>query len=150
MRQADRVGGAFLLFLAGFIIHQSLKLPMRDEYGPGSAVLPLWLGIILAGLSVLLLASTFTKVANDSNPFPDRATVKQLSVILGLAIVSSYLVKFIGMTIATTLFMGLILFYLEPKRTKLNIVMTAVTPFFVWFVFRVWLGLFLPMSPLGF
>lgn len=150
MKRADRVAAILLLFFAGFVMILALDLPYWKEFTPGSGFFPLWLGILLAVCSLLLLSGTFSPGADDRRWLPDRQEAIQIGVITVLSIVGPLLAYAIGMVLASAVYMAAVLWYLEPKRTVLNAVVTLSTPVVVWLLFVAWLAVPLPRGPLGF
>jgi len=49
MRFADLLGGVVVLLFGLSVVFFSSQLPYTSEYGPGPGLLPLWLGVGLAG-----------------------------------------------------------------------------------------------------
>ena len=57
MRRADLVGAVILfVFGAGFALTAALRYPYWGANGPGSGFFPVWLGIAMAALAVVLFA----------------------------------------------------------------------------------------------
>lgn len=144
MKRADRIASAFLLFLSGFIVLQSLHLPYRDTFGPGSAFLPIWLSVLLAGCALALLISTFMPAPAETDQGSSPKEFEQFLVIVGLTIGAIVLTNLVGMIISAALFMGTSLIYLDRKHKLRNVILTLVTPVFLYFLFNIWLGVPLP------
>lgn len=129
---------------------RAFKLPMWAGRTPGGGFFPLWLGILLAVCATVLLVGTLTDKGPDKNWLPDRRELTEVAAVTVISIIGPLLAYAIGMILASAVYMAVILWYLEPKRTVLNAAVTLCTPVVVWLVFVFWLAVPLPRGPLGF
>lgn len=150
MRRADQVGAILLLAFAAFVIHQASRLPYRADYGPGPGFIPLWLGIILGGCSIALLAGA-RKRRDDRPVFTDRAGVVRLVWIGVATLLLTVAMPIVGTAVAIGLFMGGLVWRMSPAPSWVTVLSLAVlTPVGVHLLFVRWLGVPLPKGLLGF
>ena len=150
MRRADRVGAIVLLALA---VAYSATAARRYTYwnasGPGSGFLPLWLGVALAVLAAVLLVSA----VRQPDPGPAWAprghgAVRFLVVILATA-AFIVVMPFLGMTLTTALFLGVLLKALEGRSWPTTLGVAVGMAAANWAVFVRWLGVPFPTGVFG-
>jgi len=109
--KADRLGSTLTLGLGLLLIQQGINLPPGKEGAPGPGFFPVWIGIGLIALSlVLLLRPTTDQKTRDLLPRKDEAF--RVAWVLALLIFYTLLLKPLGFIIATfLLFLGLLQFY---------------------------------------
>lgn len=150
LKRADQVAGLLLLLLSVYVIYTGLGYGYWVETAPGPGFMPLWLGIALGICSILLILGTLAPDANNARWLPEGEAAKQLFFVVGLSIVTTILTFWVGMVIASGLYMAAVLFYLEPTQKKQNTIISILTPVLVWALFSYWLRVPMPTSPLGF
>ena len=151
MRSADRIAGAALLALAvAFAVFALRRHAYWGENGPGPAFLPFWVGLVLAVLAMLLLVGALR--SKDPGPpwLPDRTGLVRVGIVLGATIAYIALLGALGMTIATALFLVVLVRWpdRQPWRTAIGVAIVVAALNYV--VFVRWLKVPLPEGPLGF
>ena len=145
------MGAIILLALA---VAYSATAARRYTYwsasGPGSGFLPFWLGIALAILAVILLVGA----VRERDPGPAWAprghgAVRFVVVILATA-VFIVLMPLLGMTLATALFLTVLLKALEGRSWPTTLGVAVGMAVANWAVFVRWLGVPFPTGFLGF
>ena len=150
MRSADRVAAVALIALAAWFVAIGRRFPYwRHETGPGSGFLPVWLGIALAVLAVLLFVNAGGTASGDGRWIPDRAALRRLALILGASVVFVAVMDAVGMIVGTALFLVFILRVVERYRwtTVLGVAVAAAAANYV--VFTYWLRVPFPTGFLG-
>lgn len=151
MRRADRVGAIILLALA---VAYSATAARRYTYwsasGPGSGFLPFWLGVALAILAVILLVGA----VRQRDPGPawtprGHGAVRFVVVILATA-AFIVLMPLLGMTLATALFLTILLRALEGCSWTTTLGVAVGMAAANWAVFVRWLAVPFPTGVLGF
>ena len=151
MKKADLITGFVLLALSGYVVWESWMMPASATFGPGSGFLPLWLGILMAVLSVMLITGTsFRKPDPDEQaPFPvGQALTRVSAVIVGLAIYIS-LMEVLGFVLNTFLFVSYLMLAVEREKWKLAGVVALLTTAGLYIIFQVLLRITLPKNMFG-
>jgi hypothetical protein len=151
VRRADRIAGAVLLAFAVAFSAGALKFyPYTGPGGPGSGFLPFWLGIVMAVLAGMLLASGLR--APDPGPewLPRGEGRKRLLIVLGVTIALVALLKYLGMILGTALFLVVLLRLIDRSPWPLALGVAALTAGVNWLVFSHWLRVPFPLGVLGF
>jgi putative tricarboxylic transport membrane protein len=150
MRSADRVAAVALIVLAAWFVAIGRRFPYwRLETGPGSGFLPVWLGIALAVLAILLFVNAGGTASGDGRWLPDRAALRRLALILGASVVFVAAMDAVGMIVGTALFLVFVLRVVERYRwtTVLGVAAAAAAANYV--VFTYWLRVPFPTGVLG-
>jgi hypothetical protein len=149
MRSADRVAGVALILLAAWFVALGWRFPYwHPDTGPGSGFLPVWLGLALAVLAVLLFLN-----AGGETPgvtwVPGRVALRRLALILGASVVFVVVMDAVGMIVGTALFLVFVLRVVERYRwtTVVGVAVAAAAANYV--VFTYWLRVPFPTGFLG-
>ena len=151
MRSADRIAGAALLALAVAFSAGALKAyTYWGENGPGPAFLPFWLGAVMAVLAAALLVGALR--SRDPGPawLPSGDGLRRLVLVIVATAAFVALLDVIGMTIATVLFLLVVMRVLDRQRWPLTIAVALAVAGLNYLVFARWLHVPLPVGPFGF
>lgn len=152
MKKADLITGCILLVLSGFVIRESWLMPPSATFGPGPGFLPFWMGVILAGLAVILLLTAWGRKVAPAEPpvFPGRKALTAVGLaLLGLALYTVLMAP-LGFLANTLLFVAFLMGVVQREKFKLTAGVAVLTTAGLYIVFHVLLGITLPRSPLGF
>ena len=136
-----------LLFVAlgGLWIARAATMPLWDGFAPASGFMPLWYGILLVALAGMIGA---TNIVVHHAAKPEEPIGKPLIVLAALAaaIVGVPLVGF-----ALSIFLLMLVLFVAVERLPLlrSMLVAAVASAVLYLVFRTWLGVPLPVGPLG-
>ena len=148
--KGDVVSGAVLAALGVFIISEARQWTYSSPEGPGPGFLPLWYGIAMVVLSLVLIAGSFMRSVPDAGkPVDWRGVGRALTVWTAFA-GCVVLLKMTGFLIALgllTLFVVAVM-YGKPLKVALAVAAGNAAGFYLVFPFA--LGVSLPVGPLGF
>ena len=153
MKKADQWSGTFLLLLAAVMIGAASGLPYGNVHNPGPGFFPLWLGVIMAGMAIGLIAqSTLTTKSGQTLRGILEADVRWGKVLLVLAALILYasLMDYLGFLAVTFLLMVALLRFIEPQPWKAVIGWALVGSVGSYLIFEVWMKLRLPKGFWGF
>lgn len=122
----------------------SLRMPLWEGFAPQSGFMPLWYGIILVALSGLVIVNLLRqKEAPSEQPIgkPLMVLVSFAAVIVGLSV--------IGFGPAVFLFLLFLFALVERLPILTSLLVAAATTAILFLIFRTWLGVQLPIGPLG-
>lgn len=152
MKKADLITGFVLLALSGFVIWESLQMPASLTFGPGSAFLPFWLGVLMAALAALLILGAWLRKADpqEKPPFPGgKALLRVTLVMVGLA-AYIFLMEILGFLLNTFVFVAYLMLGVEREKWMLTGMVAVLTTAGLFLIFQVLLGITLPKSMFGF
>lgn len=152
MKKADLVTGVILLTLSGYVIQESLRMQPSASFGLGMGFLPLWLGLTLAVLAVILIVSAWRRLRDpkDRSPFPAKKAC--ISVALVLAGLAGYifLMEWLGFIVDTTLLVAFLLKGVERERWPMTLMVAVLTTAALYIIFQTLLTIGLPKNMFGF
>ena len=153
MKKADLITGFVLLVLSGYVIWESWQMPQSATFGPGVGFLPLWLGILLAILSIILIISGWSRklTEQDKKPvFPGGKALLGVGLVLvGLA-AYIMLLEVIGFTADTFLFVTYLMAFVERQTWWRTIATAVITTGGLYTIFEILLKITLPSNMFGF
>ncbi len=151
MRRADQVGGLALLVFAVAYSGAALRwYPYRGDTGPGPGFLPVWLGVAMAVLAVLLFAGA-TRSTRPGVPWLPRGKgLARLLVVFGATALLTALMNVVGMILGTALFLAGILRFLEGYPWGHTLGIAAGIAVVNYLIFTYWLQVPFPVGVLGF
>jgi putative tricarboxylic transport membrane protein len=151
VRRADQVAGWVLLVFGLWYAAVALaRYPYWSPTGPGSGFLPVWLGGAMVILALLLVATAGRASDDGGSWLPRGHGLARLVAVVAATALFVALLRALGMSLATMLFLTGILKFVEgyPWRHALSIALavTAVN----YLVFTYWLRVPFPTGVLGF
>lgn len=151
VRRADQVGGLLLLVLAvGYTAVALRSYPYWGATGPGSGFLPVWLGVAMGILALLLFLGAIRAGPPDARWLPGGRGFVKLVVVLAATAAFAALLDVIGMVVGSGLFLFGILRFLEGYRWLTSLGIAAAAAAVNYAVFTYWLRVPFPVSVLGF
>lgn len=152
MKKADLITSCVLLALSGFVIWESQRMPPSATFGPGPGFLPFWIGMIVAGLAVILfLTAWFRRVdANEPPLFPGRKALTAVGLVLLALALYTIFMEPLGFLANTLLFVAFLMAVVQRKGLKTAAAVAVLTTAGLYVVFHTLLGITLPRSPFGF
>jgi hypothetical protein len=145
VRSADRITAVLLFATAiAFAIAALKQYSWWGPGGPGSAFVPFWLGLVMAGLALVFL------VRSLRNPYPGHAWLprgegrRDLLVVLGVTVAFVGLLNVTGMVIGTALYLLVLVRYLGRHPWWMTAAIAAAAAGFNWLVFVRWLRVPMP------
>jgi len=149
----DEVIGGILIFLFGAVtVYFSLQMPMGTFRAAGSGLFPLGLGILLMGLSIVLLIKAYVqgRPVREKKPLSEvPRSVKQVVFFMGAIALATLLFKQLGYPLMWFLLLFALLRILRVRRWALNLSLCFLTATGAYFLFVLWLQIPLPKGWIG-
>src|SRR5256714_12172189 len=148
-KSGDLWSGVALAALGVYIIVQARQWEYLGSDGPGAGFFPLWYGVAILGLSVVLIVSTLRRGSGGGNPIAWARLGRAFSTWVSLA-VSVALFKPLGFVISFALLTYFIVavMYRRPLAIAALTAVASAAGFYL--VFDRALGVPLPVGVLGF
>lgn len=150
IRNGDIVSGAVLAGLGIYIISEARAWEYMGPDGPGPGFFPLWYGVTIVALALLLTATSFAQRIREAEAQLDwRETGRALAAWAGLAVCVG-LLKMLGFLLAFGLFNFFLVavMYRRPLGQALAVAMGMSAGFYL--VFPLALNVELPTGVMGF
>jgi putative tricarboxylic transport membrane protein len=150
-KRADAIAAIILISFSGYVIIESLTMPIYAQYGPGPGLFPLGLGILLAVLSVALLWDGINPGKTDKpSPFQEKKGLVSITLaILGLVGYAILITK-LGYLITTFLLVIFLMMVVARDKVKTTALTAIGVTLLLYLIFEVGLHMRLPKGPFGF
>jgi hypothetical protein len=148
-RTLELVVAAILFVLGGIVIADSLRLGARwAEDGPQAGYFPFYIGLLICVPAAVVFWRALGDTARARKSFVGRDALRQVMWMLVPSIVYVALIKFVGIYVASTVFIGFFMRRLGryPWVTTLAVSIGVSVVFFL--LFETWFRLPLPKGPL--
>jgi putative tricarboxylic transport membrane protein len=151
MRWPYRVAGVMILGLGVFVTVNALGLRYYTSIGPGPGFFPFWLGVVLCGLAVAMLAGT---LAGRQEPvkgpfFASAMGYGRVGAVVLCLLAATLLLNRLGFCLAMLAIDFFLLRIVGRHGLILSLVLALIGSFGVYFVFTHWLTVPLPPGLLG-
>jgi len=148
--RGDLIAGLSVGSFSAFVFYQASHLPYVSEFGPGPGFFPIWLGIALFSLSVLLVFKAFLLPGSREGTGASWNAIRRpLVTSLGFLAVVAFLNR-LGFILSFALLTFFLVFVME-RRSLFSacwVMLGAALGFYL--VFVIFLGVPLPVGPWGF
>lgn len=151
MRRTDQVSGLVLLVFAIWFSAVAWKYyPYWGDTGPGSGFLPVWLGVAMGVLALLLLVGAMRREGPGGSWLPEGDGLRKLLIVLGATGLLIATLNVVGMILGTAFFLVGILRFLERYPWRHTVGIAVGTAVVNYLIFTYWLRVPFPVSVLGF
>ena len=148
MQKAERVVAALCVLLGLGIVWQAWGMEYLTSIGPGPGFFPLWLGLLLTGLSVAWLLSVMRRSAeaHERHFLPEGRGLRRVLLVMGAIVAVGLAMESIGFQLSMCAFVAFVLTALGWRRWGLTVVLSGVLSFGVYHAFTRWLDVNLPQA----
>ena len=135
---------AFFVALGLLWVGAAIRMPLWEGFAPQSGFMPLWYGVILIGLTGVVLINLFL----DKEAKPEEPIGKPLIV---LAVFAAAIAGLEPMGFGPAIFLMLLFLFVLVERLAIlpSVLVAASTTAVLFLIFRTWLKVTLPIGPLG-
>ena len=134
-----------------YVAFEALKLPYVSEFGPGPGFFPLWIGIGLTLLSLLLIvANLFASAAPERSKSQSRTAIGRALVGWSGLMLAIGLLHWLGFGLSLALLAAFLVLALEKRSPCVAISVAFGLALGFHAIFVLALGLSLPAGPWGF
>jgi putative tricarboxylic transport membrane protein len=148
LKKADFWSGLALAGLGTYVVVEARGWDYLTPEGPGAGFFPLWYGIAMIALSLVLVAGS-VRGRGERGPRDTLGITRALALWVALA-VSVGLLKVIGFAASFALLTFAVITWLYGKRWTLAAAIGIASGAAFYLLFVVALGVSLPAGPLGF
>ena len=140
----ELVLAAFFVALGLLWVGAAIRMPLWEGFAPQSGFMPLWYGVILIGLTGVVLINLFL----DKEAKPEEPISKPLIV---LAVFAAAIAGLEPMGFGPAIFLMLLFLFVLVERLAIlpSVLVAASTTAVLFLIFRTWLKVTLPIGPLG-
>jgi putative tricarboxylic transport membrane protein len=152
IKKDNRIVGFFFLAIGIFFALYSRTVEIGTLIEPGPGFLPFFGGLTLAVMSIALLLKTSLKKMDELRPafFPQRDSWKRVLLVFLSLIAYNLILKPLGFTLTTFLFIGFLYKFIFPQSLKKTLVVAFLSALGARLLFINFLETQLPKGFLGF
>ncbi|MGE5619490.1 MAG: tripartite tricarboxylate transporter TctB family protein [Sphingomonadaceae bacterium] len=152
MRRIYQVASLVFLAMALYVVWEARTWDYMTPLGPGPGFFPIWMGLVLGGLAIGWLAQVSLRPADPfpAGFLPDRAGALRLVSIVAAMAVLCALMDTLGFQLTILAFMLFLLMALGRQNLLVTIVISLVSSFGTYYLFKTWLDVQLPASSIVF
>jgi hypothetical protein len=119
MKRNNIIGGIFFLVVGLFFATYSRSVEIGEWSEPGPGFLPFYGGLLMAGMSVLLLVGSFLRAQEAAEPFfPESDSWKRVLGTFLALVAYNLLLRPLGFPLVTFLFVGKAFWVSERRAGK--------------------------------
>ncbi|MBM3373904.1 MAG: tripartite tricarboxylate transporter TctB family protein [Betaproteobacteria bacterium] len=149
--RGDLWSGAALAALGGFVINEARQWEYLTAEGPGPGFFPLWYGIAMVLLSLVLIISALRRTPPAAgHAATDWAGIGRALLCWAAFALSALLLKWLGLLLSLALLTVFIAKVMYGKPMKIALATAAGNVAGFYLVFQLALGVELPVGLLGF
>jgi putative tricarboxylic transport membrane protein len=148
-RKADIVVALLLTGAGALVIIDSLRLGIGwAADGPQSGYFPFYIGLLMVVASLGTIAIALFKRDDGHEAFVERAQLRDVLKVLVPAAVFVGLIGFIGIYVASALFIAAFMRWLGGFRWRTIAIVSVAVPIALFLLFEIWFLVPLPKGPL--
>ena len=147
-RSANIIVALLLIAVGGLVIADSLRLGIGwAEDGPRPGYFPFYTGLLIVLSSLCTIALTLWGRIQSTGSFVGRDQFRSVMKIFLPSVIYVALIGFIGIYVASGLFIAIFMRWLGRFRWPTMIFVSIVVPFFLFLIFELWFLVPLPKGP---
>ncbi|MCI0428936.1 MAG: tripartite tricarboxylate transporter TctB family protein [Rhodospirillales bacterium] len=148
-RAADIVVALILVGVGALVMIDSLRLGAGwGEYGPKSGYFPFYTGLLIVLSSLGTIGLALFGRGKSSGSFVGRGPLRDVLKVIVPSAAYVALIGFIGIYVASALFIGAFMRWLGRFRWHTIIIVSIAVPFSLFLMFEIWFLVPLPKGPL--
>ena len=148
-RTADIVVALILCAIGALVVFDSVRLGVGwAADGPQSGYFPFYIGLFIIAASLGTIAFTLFGRKVNRGAFVHREQLRDVLKVLVPTIVFIGLIDFIGIYVASALFIGASMRWLGRFRWLTIVLVSIAVPFGLFLLFEIWFLVPLPKGPL--
>jgi putative tricarboxylic transport membrane protein len=152
MKRADQITGIVVFIFSGFVIQEAWQMPKQSTFEPGVGFFPLWLGVLMATLSVILMVTSWLRSADSEKKtvFPGRQALTAIVLLMAGLAVYILLLEVLGFLVDTMFFAAYLMRVVMREKWKMALLIAVITSASLYLIFQILLQINLPKNMLGF
>jgi hypothetical protein len=148
-RAADIVVALILVGVGALVVTDSLRLGIGwGADGPKSGYFPFYTGLLIMLSSLGTIGLALFGRGKSSGSFVSRGQLRHVLKVFVPSAVYVFLIGFIGIYVASALFIGAFMHWLGRFRWHTIIIVSIAVPFSLFLMFEIWFLVPLPKGPL--
>lgn len=146
----DQISSIIWIALGAFVIYGTADLPYTDEFGFGPRFFPLWLGILLIFLGIILGVQSLLIKEKEYIDIVSKKNLARMFLIVVGFFGYSFFVERAGFFFSASLLFFFLLFAVEKKGWKFSILAAVFSYIGLWLIFDLIIDVGLPLGIMEF
>jgi putative tricarboxylic transport membrane protein len=147
VRAADLTVAAMLIAGGALVLWDALRLGIGwGTDGPKSGFFPFWLAAAMIVACVGIIVQAWRRA--DRQPFVSRTALAPVLKVLGPAVGFVLVMEWLGMYVASTLYMAVYMRWIGRYSWALVILVSVAFPVITFWIFELWFLVPMPKGPL--
>ena len=148
-KTAEIATGVFFLLVGAIVVWDSVRLGLRwGAEGPQAGYFPFYIALIVIGCTLVNLWRALRSGAEGDRPFVEAGQLKSVMTVLVPTVVYAALIKWIGIYVASALFVGYFMRRLGGYSWPKVVAVSAGLMVALFLLFDIWFGVPLPKGPI--
>jgi putative tricarboxylic transport membrane protein len=157
MKRAETAAATIFMLLGVLVIKSSTALIYMTDIGPGPGFFPLWLGILLIFLGLILVVQNVISMRkNDQKTseieeplWPGVAGATRVGIVIFALLAVSFLITRIGFILSIFILISSLLYTLGKQKISTTLIVAFSGSFGVYFLFTKFLYVELPQATIS-
>jgi len=157
MKRAETVAASIFMLLGVLVIKSSTALIYMTDIGPGPGFFPLWLGILLFFLGLILVLQNVISMKknhqktseNEAPLWPGIAGATRVGIVIFALLSVSFLITRIGFILSIFILISSLLYTLGKQKISTTLIVAFSGSFGVYFLFTKFLYVELPQATIS-
>jgi putative tricarboxylic transport membrane protein len=144
IRNSEIWGGLFWLAVGAFVIGAGRDMGLGRLNDPGTGFAFFWIGVVMCGLAAGVIAQALLSGGPTVGSLWAGTRWGKVLVVVGLLLVYAFAFQRVGFIPCTLALLLVLMWFVDPVRWWLALLVAGVATFGVWAVLTKWLRIQLP------
>jgi putative tricarboxylic transport membrane protein len=149
LAKAELWGGLFWLAIGAYVAWAGRDLGLGTLHEPGSGFALFWIGVLMTGLSLLVVAPALFTPSPSLPSLWDGVRWGRVLLVVGLLLVFGFSFERVGFIPGAMVLLLVLMLFVDPVGPWKALLVSILAPIAVWFVMTRWLRIQLPMGLLN-
>ena len=152
MQRVYQVTALSFIALSAFVVWEARNLDYYTKLGPGGGFFPLWLGVVMGGLSFawLVQVSRQERIPQEAPFFPERLGIMRILLTVAALVVMAGFMNLLGFQLTMFLFLVFLLRVLGGQALWVTLISALLGSVGIYHLFARYLDVSLPPATVKF
>ena len=142
--RAELWGGLFWLAIGAYVAWAGRDLGLGTLHEPGSGFALFWIGLLMVGLSLLVMAPALLTPSPALASLWADARWGRILIVIGLLVVFGFSFERVGFIPGAIVLLLVLMLFVDPVGIWKALAVATLAPIIVWIVMTKWLKIQLP------
>ena len=147
--RAEFWGGLFWLAIGAYVAWAGRDLGLGALHEPGSGFALFWIGLLMVGLSLLVVAPAAMRPSPSLASLWTGARWGRILIVLGLLLAFGFAFERVGFIPGAMVLLLVLMLFVDPVGRWKAVLVSTLAPIVVWLIMTRWLKIQLPAGLLN-